>query len=73
MASKKHSHTQIDDAMAIKQTFAVANLLGKHGIAVSGATDSSPSMSVHSSPSVQSSLSKNVEAGASHSSISTSM
>jgi hypothetical protein len=73
MASKKHSNTQIDDAMAIKQTLAVANLLGKHGIAVSGATASSPSMSVHSPPLVQSSLSKKVGVGARHSSISTSM
>jgi hypothetical protein len=28
MASKKRLHTQIDDAMVIKQTLAVANLLG---------------------------------------------
>jgi hypothetical protein len=45
--------------MAIKQTLAIANLLGKHGVAVSGGTASSPSMSIHSVPS--------------HSSISTSM
>ncbi len=56
MASKKRSNTQIDDAMAIKQTLAVANLLGKRGVAVSGGTASSPSISVHSSPLVQSSL-----------------
>ncbi len=73
MALKKHLHTQIDDAMVIKQTLAVANLLGKRGVAVSGGTASSPSMSIHSSPSVQSSLAMKVEAGASHSSISTSM
>jgi hypothetical protein len=73
MASKKHSNTQIDDDMAIKQTFAVANLLGKRGVAMSGATASSPSMSIHSSPLVQSSLATKVEAGASHSSISISM
>jgi hypothetical protein len=50
MASKKRSHTQIDSAMAIKQTLAVANLLGKCGVAVSGGTASSLSMSIHSSP-----------------------
>jgi hypothetical protein len=54
MASKKCSNTQIDDAMAIKQTLAVVNLLGKHGVAVSGATASSLSMSVHSPPFVDS-------------------
>ncbi len=59
--------------MAIKQTLAVANLLGKHGIAMSGGTASSPSMSIHSSPSVQSSLATKVGVGASYSSISTSM
>ena len=73
MASKKRPNTEIDDAMAIKQTLAVANLLGKRGIAVSGATASSLSMSVHSSPSVQSSLAKKVGVGASQSSILTSM
>ncbi len=72
MASKKCLHTQIDDAMAIKQTLAIANLLGKHGIAVSGGTASSPSLSIHSFPSVQSSLAMKVGVGASHSSISTS-
>jgi hypothetical protein len=41
MTLKKRLHTQIDDAMAIEQTLAVANLLGKHGIAVSGGTASS--------------------------------
>ncbi len=56
IASKKRWNTQIDDAMAIKQTLAVANLLGKRGVAVSGATASSPSMSVHSPPLVQSSF-----------------
>jgi hypothetical protein len=75
MASKKLLNTQIDDAMAItiKQTLDVANLLGKRGVAVSGGTASSPSMSVQSSPLVQSSLVKKVRAGASHFSISTSM
>ncbi len=73
MALKKRLHTQIDDAMAIKQTLAFANLLGKRGIAVSGGTASSPSMSIHSSPSVQSSLATKVGAGASHSSTSSSM
>jgi hypothetical protein len=73
MASKKRSHTQIDDAMAIKQILAVANLLGKRDVAMSGGTASSPSMSIHSSPLVQSSLATKVRAGASHSSISSSM
>jgi hypothetical protein len=72
MASNKHSNTQIDDAMAITQTLAVANLLRKRGVAVSGATASSPSMSIHSSPLVQSSLATKVGARASPSSISTS-
>ncbi len=45
MASKKCSNTHIDVAMAIKQTLAVANLLENCGVAVSGATASSPSMS----------------------------
>jgi hypothetical protein len=73
LTSKKHSHTQIDDAMAIKKTLAIANLLGKCGVVVSGGTASSLSMSIHSFPSVQSSLATKVGAGASHSSISTSM
>jgi hypothetical protein len=38
MALKRRLHTQIDDAMANKQTLAVANPLGKHGVAVSGGT-----------------------------------
>jgi hypothetical protein len=73
MASKKCSNTQIDDVMAIEQTLAVANLLGKCGVAVSGGTASSPSMSIYSSPLVQSFLDKKVGVEASHSSISTSM
>jgi hypothetical protein len=72
MALKKHLHAQIDDAMAIKQTLTVANLLGKCGVAMNGDTASSPSMSIHSSPLVQSSLATKVGAGASHSSISSS-
>ena len=32
MASKKRSHTQIDDAVQLKQTSAVANLLEKRGV-----------------------------------------
>jgi hypothetical protein len=62
MASKKRLHTQIDDAMVIKQTLAIANLLGKHGIVVGGGEASSPSMSIHSFPSVQSSLATKVGA-----------
>ena len=70
MRSKKRSRAEIDYALAIKQTIAIANLLGKCGIAVSGGTTgSSPSMSIHSFPSVQSSLAANGGLGASHSSI----
>jgi len=32
MASKKRSYTQIDDAVLLKQTSAVANLLELHGV-----------------------------------------
>jgi hypothetical protein len=40
-----------------KQSLAVVNLLEKHGVAVSGgATFSSLSASIHSAPSVQSSI-----------------
>ena len=38
MQSKKHSHAEIVEALAIKQTLAVANQLGKRGVAVSGGT-----------------------------------
>jgi hypothetical protein len=65
MASKKRSHTQIDDALAMKQTLAIANLLGKRGIVVSGSTASSPAMSIHSFPLVQFSIPTTVGAGAS--------
>ncbi len=52
MASKKHSHTQIDDAVQLKQTSAIANLLEKRG--VTAVVTTSPSiMSIHSVPSVQ--------------------
>ena len=44
MASKKHSHTHIDDALPMKQTLVIA---GKCGNAVSGGTASSPSMSIN--------------------------
>jgi len=55
MASKKRSHTQIDDAVQLKQTSAVANLLEKRG--VTGVVTTSPSiMSIHSLPSVQSEI-----------------
>ena len=69
--SKKRSHAEIDDASAIKQTLAIANLLGKCGVAVSGGTtDSSPPTSIHSLPSMQSSLAVKGRSGPSHSSIS---
>ena len=69
MQSKKRSHAKIDDALAIKQTLAVANLLGKCGIAISGGTtDSSLPTSSHSLPLVQSSLAAKGGLGASHSS-----
>ena len=32
MQSKKRSHDEIDDALAFKQTTAIANLLGKHSV-----------------------------------------
>jgi len=55
MASKKRSHTQIDDAVQLKQTSAIANLLEKHG--VTAVVTTSPSiMSIHSVPSVQSDI-----------------
>jgi hypothetical protein len=55
MASKKHSHTKIDDAVQLKQTSAVANLLEKCG--VTAVVTTSPSiMSIHSVPSVQSDI-----------------
>jgi len=55
MASKKRSHTQIDDAVQLKQTSAIANLLEKRG--VTAVVTPSPSiMSIHSVPSVQSDI-----------------
>ena len=63
MATKKHLHTQIDDALAMNHTLAIANLLGKHGVVVSSGTTSSPSMSIHSFPLVQSSIPTMVGAG----------
>jgi hypothetical protein len=55
MASKKRSHTQIDDAVQLKQTSAIANLLEKRG--VTAVVTTSPSiMSIHSLPSVQSEI-----------------
>jgi hypothetical protein len=38
MKSNKRVHADIEDALAMKQTMAVVNLLGKHGVAVSGGT-----------------------------------
>ena len=49
------SHTQIDDALMTRQPLAIANLLEKHGVVVSGGAASSYlSTSIHSAPSVQS-------------------
>ncbi len=53
MQSKKRVHANIDDALAMKQTIAVVNLLEKHGVAVSGGTTHlSPATSTHFLPSV---------------------
>ena len=54
--SRKRLHTQIDDALMMKQSLAVANLLEKCGVVVSGGASSSLSVSIHSAPSVQSSI-----------------
>ncbi len=70
MASKKRSHLEIDNALAIQQTLAVTNLLEMRGVVVSGGVDSSPSTSIHSLSSVQSSHAVKGGPGASHSSIS---
>jgi hypothetical protein len=71
MQSKKHSHAEIDDALAIKQTTVVANLLGKRGVAISGGTTaSSPPVSIHSLLSVQSPYAAKGRLVASHSSVS---
>jgi hypothetical protein len=53
MQSKKRVHTNTDDALAMKQTIAVVNLLGKRGVAISGGTTHlSPATSTHFCPSV---------------------
>ena len=57
MLSRKCSHTQTDDALTMKQSLAIADLLEKHGVVVSGGASSALcSMSIHSAPSVQSSI-----------------
>ena len=59
MESKKHSHTQIDNAVQLKQTSAIVNLLEKRGVAavVTDGTATSLSMrSIHSVPLVQSDI-----------------
>ncbi len=38
MQTKKCIHTDIEDALAMKQTAAIVNLLGKRGVAISGGT-----------------------------------
>ena len=61
MLSRKRSHTQIDDALTMKQSLAIANLLEKHEVVVSGVASSSLSVNIHSAPtSVQSSISMTV-------------
>ncbi len=53
MQSKKCIHADIDDALTMKQTIAVVNLLGKCGVAVSGGTTHlSPDTSTPCLPSV---------------------
>jgi hypothetical protein len=70
--SRKRSNTHIDDALMTKQSLAVANLLEKHGVVVSGGgASSSLSMSISSLPSVQSSVPLTVGAGARYSSMTT--
>jgi hypothetical protein len=75
MLSRKRSHTQIDDALMMKQSLAIAILLEKHGVVVSGGASSSLSMSIHSAPLVLSSIpmTMTVGAGARYSSMATSM
>jgi hypothetical protein len=48
MASKKRSHTQIDDAVQLKQTSAVANLLEKRGVTAVVTTSPSIMSSIQS-------------------------
>ena len=69
----KRSHTHIDDALITKQSLAVANLLEKRGVVVSGGASSSLSlsMSIHSAPLVQSSIPMTIGAGARYSSMKT--
>jgi hypothetical protein len=72
LLSRKRSHTQIDDALMMRQSLAIANLLEKRGVVVSGGAASSYlSMSIHSAPSVQSSIPMTVGARARYSSMAT--
>ena len=57
----------------MKQSLAVANLLEKRGDMASGGASSSLSMSIHSALAVKSSIPMTAGAGASYSSIATSM
>ena len=68
MLLRKRLHTQVDDALMMKHSLAVANLLEKRGLVVSGGASSSLSMSIHSAPSMQSSIPMRVSAGARYSS-----
>jgi hypothetical protein len=71
MQSKKHLHANIEDALTMKQTVAVVNLLVKRGVAVSGATiHLSPATSTHLLPSVPSSIDVKGNSVTSNSSIS---
>jgi hypothetical protein len=69
--SRKRSHTHIDDALMTKQSLAIANLLEKRGVVVSGGASSSLSMIIPSLPSVQSSVPMTVGAGSRYSSMTT--
>jgi len=55
MASKNRSHTQIDDAVQLKQTSAIANLLEKRGV-TAVVTTSPTIMHIYSVPLVQSDI-----------------
>ncbi len=71
MQLKKRLHANIEDALTMKQTVAVVNLLGKRGVAISGGTiHLSPATSTHLLPSVPSSIAAKGSLVTSNSSIS---
>jgi hypothetical protein len=63
MQSKKRVHADIEDALAMKQTVAVVNLLGKRGVAVSGGTKPSSIAAKGSSVTSNSSISFHTKGG----------